>query len=61
MSYCLTYTQPVRSRFLKRGHKTMCKKENLTEAIKNIDYDILVTMGAGNIDAYTDKIADYLK
>lgn len=46
---------------LKRGHKTMCKKENLTEAIKNIDYDILVTMGAGNIDAYTDKIADYLK
>ncbi|MBQ2065831.1 MAG: UDP-N-acetylmuramate--L-alanine ligase [Paludibacteraceae bacterium] len=46
---------------LKRGHKTLCKKEQLTEAIKNIEYDILVTMGAGNIDAYTDTIAEYLK
>ncbi|MBO6034425.1 MAG: UDP-N-acetylmuramate--L-alanine ligase, partial [Paludibacteraceae bacterium] len=46
---------------LKRGHKTLCKKEQLTEVIKGIDYDILVTMGAGNIDAYTDTIAEYLK
>lgn len=46
---------------LKRGHKTLCKKEQLTDVIKNMDYDILVTMGAGNIDAYTDTIADYLK
>ena len=46
---------------LKRGHKTLCKKEQLTDVIKNMDYDILVTMGAGNIDAYTDTIANYLK
>ncbi len=46
---------------LKRGHKTLCKKEQLTEVIKQINFDILVTMGAGNIDAYTDTIAEELK
>lgn len=45
---------------LKRGHKSLCKKEELLDTIKNLDFDILLTMGAGNIDAYTEKIEAYL-
>lgn len=45
---------------LKNKNKTLCTKENLLEEIKKHDFDILVTMGAGNISDYTDKIAEAL-
>jgi len=41
---------------LKKGHKTMCKKEELVSEIDKHTFDIFVTMGAGNIDRYTDVI-----
>jgi len=46
---------------IKKGKKTMCKKEELIDTMKKRDFDIFVTMGAGNIDAYTDKIEEELK
>lgn len=46
---------------LPKGRKVMCKKEKLVETMKSRSFDIFVTMGAGNIDTYTDIIEAELK
>lgn len=44
-----------------RGKKSMlCKKENCLEEIKNHNFDVLITIGAGNIDQLVKPITEYL-
>lgn len=45
---------------LKGCDKAMCKKEDLVNEIDKHSFDIFVTMGAGNIDRYTDIIEKHL-
>ncbi|MDR0660109.1 MAG: UDP-N-acetylmuramate--L-alanine ligase [Prevotellaceae bacterium] len=44
------------------NNKTLCKREELTDIIENKkDIDILVTLGAGDIDRFVAPITDILK
>lgn len=45
---------------LKGCGKSMCKKEELVNEMDKHTFDIFVTMGAGNIDRYTDVIEEHL-
>ena len=39
----------------------MCSKDEILDVVKAGGYDVLVTLGAGDIDNYADRIADLLK
>ena len=41
--------------------KCICKKEELIELLKNRPIDVLITLGAGDIDNYVPQIYDILK
>lgn len=46
---------------LKEGvEKTLCKKEELPELLKNKEIEVLITLGAGDIVDYVPKIQDIL-
>ncbi len=40
--------------------KRMCQKEEILDMIKNSEFDVLVTLGAGDIENYAPQITDYL-
>ena len=40
---------------------SIVKREQLAEALKDMDTDVVVTFGAGNIDAYCDAVAEVIK
>ncbi len=42
-------------------HKQLCSKENLLDQIQNYSTEVLVTMGAGNIDQLVQPLEDLLK
>ena len=42
-------------------HKQMCSKDEILDVVKAGGYDVLVTLGASDIDNYADRIADLLK
>lgn len=46
---------------VRNNAKSMCKKEELIEGLKNKDIDVLLTMGAGDIDRYPDVITKILR
>ena len=39
----------------------VCQKEELVEMIQNSDFDVLVLLGAGDIENYASQIAQILK
>lgn len=41
--------------------KSMCSKENLLEVIKHKKTDVLITLGAGDIENYVPQIYELLK
>jgi len=46
---------------VKLDNKKIVEKENLMKEIEGRDIDCLVTLGAGDIDRFTDKIEEYLQ
>ena len=46
---------------IKKNAKQICSKENLIEVIKSKEFDILLTMGAGDIDQLVGQIKDSIK
>ena len=42
------------------GRKMLCKKENLLQTLENEDIDILLTIGAGDIDRFVKPIKEML-
>lgn len=40
--------------------KTMCRKQDILDCVREKDFDILVTLGAGDIENYAKEIADIL-
>jgi len=40
--------------------KVMCSKENLLEILRNTGFDVLITLGAGDIDKFVDPITKLL-
>ncbi len=46
---------------VKTKEKMMICKENLVETIKNINFDILLTLGAGDINNYLPQLVDIAK
>ena len=45
---------------LKKRDKTLCNKETLLELIKERKFEVLLTLGAGDIDRFVDQIKDIL-
>ena len=41
--------------------KDMCSKEDVLEVVKRGGFDVLVTLGAGDIENYAEKITNILK
>lgn len=41
--------------------KRLCRKDEVLDIIKNSDFDVLITLGAGDIENYASQITDYLK
>ncbi|MDO4726099.1 MAG: UDP-N-acetylmuramate--L-alanine ligase [Porphyromonadaceae bacterium] len=41
--------------------KTLTTKENLIDTLRTKEFDVLVTLGAGDIDTYIPKIKEFLK
>lgn len=41
--------------------KSMIRKDDVLEMVKNRDFDVLLTLGAGDLDNYVTQIADILK
>ena len=41
--------------------KQVCKPEDLVEVLKNREQEVLITLGAGNIDRLTGDIVGMLK
>jgi UDP-N-acetylmuramate--alanine ligase len=41
-------------------HKSVCKKENILNTISTLEIDVLLTLGAGDIDTLVTPIKDYL-
>lgn len=41
--------------------KRLCRKNEVLDIIKNSDFDVLITLGAGDIENYASQITDYLK
>ena len=49
------------AKYIKHKNKTICSpKEALVEELKNHTFDVLITIGAGNIDQEVPKVAQYL-
>lgn len=47
---------------LRQGiEKSMCTKEQLLEVLKNKKLDVLITLGAGDIDNFVPQIYELLK
>ncbi len=46
---------------IENKHKTLCKKENLIELLKNKNIEVLVTLGAGDIDRLVLPIKNELR
>ena len=42
-------------------HKSLCSKENLLSLLENKEFEVLVTLGAGDIDKFIPLIKDVLK
>lgn len=40
--------------------KTMCRKQDILDCVREKDFDVLVTLGAGDIENYAKEIADIL-
>lgn len=40
--------------------KTLCRKEEVTEIIKNKDIEVLITLGAGDLENYASQICEIL-
>lgn len=50
------------AKYIKHTNKTICSpKEALVEELKNHTFDVLITIGAGNIDQEVPKVAHYLE
>lgn len=43
------------------AHKEMCHKENLLDIVARRDFDVLITLGAGDVEDYSGKIAELLE
>ena len=41
--------------------KTLCKKTELMNVLKKKDFEILLTMGAGDIDRYVSQVKQLLE
>jgi UDP-N-acetylmuramate--alanine ligase len=41
--------------------KVRCNKSNLMEKLENAEADVIVTVGAGDIDTFVEPIKDMLK
>ena len=41
--------------------KEMIKKADIIDFVKNRDFDVVVTLGAGDLDNYVSKIAEIIK
>ena len=41
--------------------KTLCKKEDILELLKNKDIEVLMTLGAGDVENYVPQICEILK
>lgn len=46
---------------MKSANKRICQKQNLVEEIAKLKLDVLLTMGAGDIDTFVDPITNKLK
>ena len=42
-------------------HKTMCKKSELLEVLKTKEFDVLLTLGAGDIDKLVPEIQKFIE
>ncbi len=42
-------------------HKEMCRKEEVLEVVRRGGFDVLVTLGAGDIENYADTITNILR
>jgi UDP-N-acetylmuramate--alanine ligase len=40
--------------------KTLCKKEEILDILKNKDIEVLITLGAGDIENYVPQICQIL-
>ena len=40
--------------------KTLCKKEDILELLKNKDIEVLMTLGAGDVENYVPQICEIL-
>lgn len=45
---------------LTSAHKEMCHKEDLLDIVGRRDFDVLITLGAGDVEDYAGKIAELL-
>lgn len=43
------------------AHKEMCHKEDLLDIVARRDFDVLITLGAGDVEDYSGKIAELLE
>jgi UDP-N-acetylmuramate--alanine ligase len=41
--------------------KQMCKKEEICDVVRQGGFDVLITLGAGDIENYADQITEILK
>jgi UDP-N-acetylmuramate--alanine ligase len=39
----------------------MCKKEEICDVVRQGGFDVLITLGAGDIENYADQITEILK
>jgi UDP-N-acetylmuramate--alanine ligase len=50
------------AKYIKHKNKTICSpKEALVEELKNHTFDVLITIGAGNIDQEVPKVTQYIE
>jgi len=45
---------------MKNKNKTLCTKENLMSKLTQKNYEVLMTLGAGDIDTFVPKIKNWL-
>ncbi len=46
---------------LTSARKEMCTKDDLLDIVRKKDFDVLITLGAGDVEDYAEKIAEILK
>lgn len=55
-------TAELIAKYIKNKNKTICSpKEALVDELKNHTFDVLITIGAGNIDQEVSKVAQYIQ